>query len=474
MSVTLQDKYLYELTRSFLDTETADRKRVPGDRWVNVEDLRKWVKLTFRTTDVDGFLPHFLKSSFVLHDQTIKKGIFKLQTKQGVLGDKSGIYTTHIMKRNERFSFKAFLRTTVEFLYAMPTAENRTSGIDYLSEIAEAPAGKRGKLISKYSSSILGTTNQAHIAKIVGISQARVSQICKDFLKVYSFKQISREEFENTNFEYKNENGVKSPLLRKYHLESGVDSLTGEVTIDNRYYVLIGSKLVSHFFFKSSIVGMTKKKVRTRDGKELEIEKLERRELSLLANSTKYKTQLKHVNATTNVQLNNKPKTNTRHYAYNNEVEKCVENNMLQIVAHTRRIANDKLTSFVLKEMILNLIETVKVGKLNKSVRQMNVMRKQIGREINLINTQLNNRSLQMDSLYVFKLQTISSAYNRIKNILKEVDTKILNQSKHFYSNSDLDSSFDSEIDSTLTLLSSILDSNTDSSLDNPLEVAPF
>ena len=448
--VSIEDKYVYMLTKSFLDYETIKRLRTPGDRWIQIENLIEWVRLTYRSTDISDLLPHFLKSSFVLHDQSnTKRRVFKVIDKNTVLEDKSGLYTTHILNRTDRFSFKSFVRLTVEFLYALPTAENRTSGIDYLSEIADAPASKRGKMIAKYSSDILGSTNQAHIANIVGISQARVSQICKDFLKVYSFKQVSRDEYENENFNFMNENGINSPLLRKYHLETGIDSETGEVTTASRYYVLVGSKLISHFFYKSSIVGNTKRKIKTRSGEIIEIEKRERRSLPILANSTKYSTQLRNITSNTDVQLMNTQKPNTRPYALKHEVNKSVEN-IVQIVARKKTSAFDKLTSFVLKDMILDLISTVKVGKFDRSFKKMSVARKQIGKEISLINKQLKDaKESDMDTLWIAKLQTVSYAYNRIKRILKEVDSRIIQQSKHLFT---LDSeSLDSLIDLSKT-----------------------
>lgn len=455
--VSIQDKYVYMLVKSYLDFETTERTRTPGDRWVNIENLIEWVKMTYMSSDIAKLLPHFLKSSFVLHDQTAKKKIFKVVAKNTVLEDRSGLYTTHILKRSERFSFKSFVKLVVEFLYAQPTAENRTHGIDYLSEIADAPASKRGKMISRHASNLLGSTNQAHIAKIVGISQARVSQICKDFLKVYSFRQISREEYENENFNFFTENGIKSPLLRRYHLETGINSETGEVTAESRYFILLGTKLISHFFYKSTIVGVTKRKVKTRSGEVVEVEKRERRSLPLLANSTKYSTKLRNVTSNTDVQLMNKEKTNPRPYASNHEVNKCVENTV-QIVARKKSSAYDKLTSFILKDMILDLIETVKVGKLDRKIKKMSLARKQIGREIYSINKQLEDaKRLDQDSLWIAKLQTVSSAYNRIKNILKEVDNRIIEESKHTTFTSD-SSSLDELFD-----LTNELDNNNDS-----------
>lgn len=462
MTIDIKDKYTFIISKAYLDFIKDDDGRKKGDRWIEISSLISFAKNHCKY-DISGFLPQFLKSSFVSIDKSDKKTArFQLKTKEEIYNKRSFIYATVILERNERFSFKKFIKTAVEFLYAMPRPVARTSGVDYLSEIASATPAKRKRLMEKYATELVGYTNQSYISKLCGISQARVSQICRDFLKVYTFQEISEKEFNDNNFESMNENGHKNHTLRKYQLEKGIDLESGEIKYKTVYYALKGTRLISHLHFASSIYAPTKKQIITRSGEEIEIVKSVRKDMTVLANTLRYATKYQKLKTTNKVHLN--PKTDSRPYAKSNEVTKCADNTR-QVVARSNRIAFDKLTSTTLKNLYLDLVQTSKIENIRRE-RGIAKSRKQIGYSTFLINKQLQEETL--DAKRRLQLQVISNAYNKIKSLVKSVDERIMNQRTPNWNVS---------IDDELSNLDSFLDDNVllNVVVDNyNYEVAPF
>jgi len=446
---TSAQRYVYILAVAFIEHQVKQGLLQQGKRWVNVENFKKWCIKNFRVGEkFDSCLDEFLESPFVAHNQVKLKGLFCLEPQKVIFGTSTFIYANYIPKRTERMTYTDFMRLQVEFLYSMPLPIERTTFQDYHAELDGLNDNQKKKRVKYNMSERIGAVTQESIAKMCGISQARVCQITTRFNKVYSFKKLTSEVYEALQFQSKNEAAKQSPIARKYWCENGINSETGEMEYQTSHYVAIGSKLLSHLEFKSSIYAKTDRTKTSRlTGEKHELEKCERRNLSYLCDSYRYATTLKPSTTSTKIALISKKKPSTRPYATRNGLNEVLtgnENMTYQIVAKRLTTAFEKLTSFELKRMILELIQVGTIGKLHGKQKNLSDIRKYIGYQLSKISTRL--KTTESGTLLYTQLLSILTTYNRLKKVINPIDLKIK-------SNMKLDVETVNELELVVTLL---------------------
>ena len=275
-------KYYYTVIKAII----ADAKRYEliktSSNAINLELLYGALKAinvkSFNKKQFKKDLHQIKDSNYFSH---INKDYIRIKTNNELLfnskNKRHNLYTDRILKKSEIFSEKVFLKESVYFIKSKPLVKNELN-------------------------SDISVISDDYVAKRLNITNARVKQITKNFLKVYQMCLVDE---------------------RHHNYRTMVDEkFSMSVNIQGKKYGIFsnGSKLISNMFFKSYIL----------DKKDNTIK------LNRLANSSSKKgehkfNKLETVNKNDKINLNSLGNINKINYVLNKSdetIDKVIPNEL--------------------------------------------------------------------------------------------------------------------------------------------------
>lgn len=237
----LKSKYFYTLSNSLLrylkqDSEIkhniSSRIVKNHSRFIEYKELKTFMNLIGYNCLSNKWLQKEM-STFVISPfiQSYNKEGFVLKTQEEIYTENHHMITTIVLNQDSKyktFKYNDFVKYSTEFLYGIP----QSSKVDKFDKpLGVQPIG------------------QTSISKHLGLTQSRVNQLVQNQKKVYIFAEVPKHEYDR----YKH--FQKSYCTTISHLGYNEDK-----TFKNqKYYKLLGTKLMTHLHYKSYVKGTTNK-----------------------------------------------------------------------------------------------------------------------------------------------------------------------------------------------------------------------
>lgn len=225
LNIDLYYKYFLTIAWTYLNEKNKNNLNRKNKRIIDKSEFRKFFyELGYRPQEfaesrgnysLQYRLDKFLNSYHFCNK--IDENTYELLPKHHFFNSKNSLYVLYRIKDGEKFKYKQFHDLAIEFLYAKPQENNTPNNVQ--------------------------TTTLRNIADVLKISHVNVHKTVEKKLKVYKFKVITEQEYQN-NIALNNMEGVFK-YNYKLNYKKGK-----QFTV---YLQNIGSKLISNLQYRTVI-----------------------------------------------------------------------------------------------------------------------------------------------------------------------------------------------------------------------------